>query len=101
MTVWEEPIQFQWDAGNREKNWIKHGVTTEECEEAFADPHKRMVSSALHVGGETRYVLFGHTQTNRLLVVVFTTRGQKVRVISARDIHRKERGLYEETTQGA
>ena len=97
MNVWEEPIQFQWDAGNRDKNWLKHGVTTAECEEAFFDPHKRIVGSALHTGRETRYVLIGQTQTSRLLFVVFTIRGHTVRVISARNLNRRERGLYEET----
>ncbi len=97
MTVWKEPIQFQWDAGNREKNWLKHRVAPAECEEVFFDPHKRMMGSALHAGHETRYVLIGQTQTTRLLVVVFTIRGQTVRVISARDINKRERGLYEET----
>ena len=98
MTVWQEPIQFQWDAGNQEKNWVKHRVTNAECEEAFFDPHKRILGSALHAGHEARYVLVGQTQANRLLFVVFTIRGHTVRLISARDLNRRERGLYEETT---
>ena len=97
MNVWEEPIQFQWDAGNRDKNWLKHGVTTAECEETFFDPHKRVVGSALYTGRETRSVLIGQTQAGRLLFVVFTIRGHTVRVISARNLNRRERGLYEET----
>ena len=96
MTVWKEPIQFQWDAGNREKNWLKHRVTPAECEEVFFDPHKRVLGSVLHTGHETRYVLIGQTQGNRLLFVAFTMRGHTVRVISARDLNRSERGLYEE-----
>ncbi len=98
MTVWQEPIQFQWDDGNREKNWIKHRVANAECEEAFFDPHKRLLGSALHGERETRHVLIGYTAGERLLFVVFTTRGHTVRVISARDAHRRERSLYEETT---
>ncbi len=97
MTVWQEPIQFQWDAGNREKNWIKHRVTNAECEEAFFDPHKRLLRPTVHGDHETRHVLIGHTVGKRLLVVIFTIRGQAVRVISARDAHKRERGLYEET----
>ncbi len=97
MTVWQEPIQFQWDAGNREKNWLKHRVTTAECEEVFFDPHKRILGSALHAGHETRYVLIGQTQGNRRLFVVFTMRGHTVRVVSARDLNKRERGLYEKT----
>ena len=98
MTVWPEPIQFQWDAGNREKNWLKHRVTTAECEEAFFDPHKRLLRPALHGEHETRHLLIGHTADKRLLFVAFTMRGHTVRVISGRDAHKREKGLYEETT---
>ena len=97
MNVWGEPIQFQWDAGNQEKNRIKHGVTYAECEEVFFDPHKRLLDSMLHGGRETRHVLIGYTTDKRLLFVVFTIRGHTVRVISARDVNKRERGLYEET----
>ena len=97
MTVWQEPIQSQWDAGNQEKNWVKHRVTNAECEEAFFDPHKRLLRPTLHGERETRHVLIGYTAGKRLLFVVFTMRGHTVRVISARDVHRREKGLYEET----
>ena len=97
MIVWQEPIQFQWDTGNREKNWLKHRVTTAECEEVFFDPHKRIAQPPLRAGRETRYVLIGRTQAQRLLFVVFTLRGHTVRVISARHVNKRERGLYEET----
>lgn len=96
MTVWREPIQFQWDAGNREKNWLKHRVTAVECEEVFFDPHKRMLQPVLRAGRETRHVLIGQTQANRLLFVVFTLRGGTIRVISARNLNKSERGFYEE-----
>ena len=96
MTVWQEPIQFQWDAGNREKNWVKHRVTNGEAEEAFFDPHKRLLHPILHGEHETRHVLIGYTAHKRSLFVAFTIRGHTVRVISARDAHRRERGLYEE-----
>ena len=99
MTVWQEPIQFQWDAGNREKNWVKHRVTNGEAEEAFFDPHKRLLHPALHGERETRHVLIGYTARKRLLFVAFTTRRHTVRVISARNAHRRERRLYEETPE--
>lgn len=97
MTVWPEPIRFQWDTGNIDKNWVKHQVTNAECEEIFFDPHKRLFYPAPRSGGETRYGLIGQTKDRRLLFVVFTIRGQTVRVISARDLNKRERGLYEET----
>jgi len=96
MTVWPEPIRFQWDAGNIDKNWVKHRVTNAECEEVFFDPHKRLFSPAPRTERETRYGLIGQTQDRRLLVVIFTIRGHAVRVISARDLNKRERGLYEE-----
>lgn len=98
MTVWREPIRFQWDAGNLDKNWIKHQVTNGECEEAFFDPHKRLFHPAPRTDRETRYGLIGRTKDKRLLFVVFTIRGQAVRVISARDLNKREQGLYEEAT---
>ena len=97
MNVWEEPLQFQWDAGNHDKNWIKHRVANAECEETFFDPHKRLLHPTLHGERETRNVLIGYKAGKRLLFVVFTIRGHTVRVISARDVHKKERRLYEET----
>ena len=97
MTVWQEPLQFQWDAGNQEKNWVKHRLINAESEEAVFDPHKRLLRPTLHGSHETRHVLIGYTASKRLLFVVFTMRGHTVRVISARDVHRREKGLYEET----
>ena len=97
MTVWQGPIQFQWDAGNNNKNWGKHQVTNVEGEEGFFDPHKRLFPTTPHEGREVRRLLIGRTQRERLLFVVFTIRGHAVRVISARDVNKRERGLYEES----
>lgn len=94
MNIWKEPIQFQWDRGNHDKNWFKHRVTAAECEEAFFDPHKRVYPALKK--GETRYLLIGQTKERRVLFLVFTIRGHAVRVISARDLNRKENSLYEE-----
>ncbi len=87
---------FQWDAGNSEKNWIKHKVTMKECEQVFfnkpiivADPEKSK-------SNEKRFYLLGRTDENRKLFVVFTIRKTLVRVISARDMSKKERDIYNE-----
>jgi uncharacterized protein len=94
-----EPIQFEWDDGNRDKNWIKHQVKQTEAEEAFFDVHKKLARDVLHsTAGESRYILLGKTNGERLLLIVFTIRGQSIRVISARDAHKKERPLYESQT---
>ena len=89
---------FLWDKGNRDKNWIRHGVYLEECEEAFFDPEKKIFSDALHSGIERRYILLAKTMQKRLLFIVFTIRGRKVRVVSARDLNKKEYHLYEKET---
>ena len=89
-------VEFEWDRGNAGKN-KKHDVDDSECEEIFFDEHKVMLRDVLHSGREERFVLIGKTKSDRLLFVVFTRRGKKIRVISARDINKKERRLYEET----
>ena len=96
MELFKDPLEFEWDAGNQEKNLVKHRVTNAECEEMFFDPHKRVLTESLHIGSfaqERRYVLLGRTKEDRALFVVFTVRRGRVRVISARDLNRKERGL--------
>lgn len=95
MQVLRQPLSFQWDKGNKGKS-LRHRVTDEECEEVFFDPDKRLLKDALHSRTEDRYVLIGATKAQRLLFVVFTLRGDQVRVISARDLNKRERHLYEE-----
>ena len=94
MVVLSEPIQFQWDKGNIDKNLLKHRVANEECEEVFFDENKKLYKDELHSGKEARYILIGKTKLNRLLFIVFTQRRNKVRVISARDLNKKESKLY-------
>lgn len=96
MKVFPAPLAFEWDKGNREKNWRLHRVLAEECEEIFYDPNKRIYKDPLHSGHEARYLIIGQTRKGRLLFVVFTERGAKLRVISARDLNKRERHLYEE-----
>ncbi len=99
MELLEEPFTFDWDTGNKEKNFLKHRVTNEECEEIFFDPHKRVVKEVLRSGEESRYILVGCTKGERALFIVFTIRSHKIRVISARDLNKKERRfLHEEAS---
>ena len=93
-----EPIGFIWNKGNKSKNWIKHKVTDKECEEVFFDKNKKIYKDKLHSHREERFILLGKTKKKRLLYTVFTMRNKKIRVISARDINRKEVRLYEKTT---
>ena len=98
MKIFKEPVEFEWDKGNKNKNFLKHGVTDEECEEIFFDSHKHIVNDILHSSRESRYILIGQTKKQRVLFVVFTVRRNKIRVISARDLNKKERNLYEKRT---
>jgi len=96
LELFKDSLAFEWDTGNREKNLVRHQVTNAECEEVFFDPHKRVLRTTLDTGSsgrERRYLVIGRTKEERALFVVFTFRGDKIRVISARDLNRKERGL--------
>lgn len=96
MRVFREPTEFEWDKGNIDKNLLKHGVRNEECEEVFFDPNKRMLRDPFHSDKEKRYILLGKTKRQRVLFIVFTIRKKKVRIISARDLNKKELHLYHE-----
>lgn len=86
---------FEWDEGNRDKNEGKHGVTYIECEEIFFNHPLLVVKDPHHSQAEPRHVALGRTQEKRLLFVAFTIRNEKIRVISARPMSRKERRIYE------
>lgn len=98
MKVDKRSKEFIWDRGNSDKNLVKHQVRNSECEEVFFDENKIIIKDALHSGEEERFILLGETKRERLLFVVFTEREHKIRVISARDINKRERKLYEEAT---
>ena len=95
MKVFKNLTAFEWDRGNKDKNLNKHRVTNEECEEVFFDFNKKIAVDGLHSGTEERYILLGKTKSERCLFLIFTVRNDKVRIISARDLNRKEKSLYE------
>ncbi len=92
-------IGFQWDAGNSEKIWERHRVSQGECEEVFFNQPFLVTFDETHSKDEPRYFGLGQTTAGRLLLVVFTIRGELIRVISARDVSRKEREVYERAQQ--
>jgi len=94
-------IEFDWDAGNFLKN-EKHSVTDAEAEQVFFNEPLLLLEDSAHSGSEARWHALGRTNAHRLLKVAFTFRagGTRVRVISARPMHRKERKFYEQETQG-
>ena len=87
---------FDWDDGNSEKNWIIHRVSRAECEEVFFNQPVLVRDDEKHSGTELRWHLLGKTNQGRLLYVVFTIRGELIRIISARDMSKKERSVYNE-----
>lgn len=93
--VFEKIVGFEWDPGNKSKNLIKHKVTDEECEEIFFDYKKKILKDVLHSDTENRHIIIGQTKKRRLLFIVFTIRKDKIRIISARDLNKKEHKLYE------
>ena len=87
---------FQWDAGNADKNWTLHQVSQGECEEVFFNRPLFVAPDTEHSPREQRYAALGQTRVARRLAVVFTVRGTLIRVISARDMSRRERSAYEQ-----
>ena len=89
---------FDWDRGNAEKNQLKHQVSKLECEQVFFNQPVVIVSDSKHSAKEIRFLLLGKTNQHRNRSIVFTIRQKElIRVISARDMSRKERKLYEKT----
>ena len=89
---------FDWDAGNARKNDAKHGVSMAEAEQVFYNTPLLMLEDGAHSTHEVRVHALGKTHEGRALHVTFTLRkaGTQIRVISARDMHRKERAIYEQ-----
>lgn len=90
-----KPIGFEWDRGNKEKNWLEHKVKFTECEQVFFDEEVEFFRDPGHSEIEERFLAYGETGEGRKLTVVFTVRKQKIRVISARDQSKKERKIHE------
>lgn len=86
---------FEWDAGSAQKSCVAHRVTQAESEEVFFNLPVFVLEDAKHSGRERRYNVLGRTNADRLLSVIFTIRGDLVRVISARPMSRKERTAYD------
>ena len=87
---------FLWDEGNSEKYWIKHKVTRLECEEIFFNLPLVISDDIEHSNAEKRFYALGKSKSERFLFISFTIRNNLIRVISARDMNRKERKIYEE-----
>lgn len=89
---------FEWDKGNIDKSYEKHSITPNETEEVFIDENIWFQDDVDHSQDEERFTAIGKTSQKRVLFVVFTIRGAKIRIISARRANIKERREYEERT---
>jgi uncharacterized DUF497 family protein len=90
-------LEFEWNKANLE-HIKKHDVEPEECEAIFYNDPVFFYDEK-HSQKEDRYLAYGVTNEKRLLTVIFTIRENKIRVISARDQHKKERKVYRQTTK--
>lgn len=95
MRIFEEQIHFEWDKGNRDKNFHKHQVSVTESEEAFFDKNNKVFYDIKHSTKEKRYINYGRTKQERYLITIFTKRKDNIRIISSRDMKKKERITYE------
>jgi uncharacterized DUF497 family protein len=88
-------MEFEWDPKKAEANEQKHGVSFQEAATAFGDPLAITFTDPDHSVNEERYVTFGLSRFDRLLVISHADRGLRVRIISARPMTRQERRIYE------
>ena len=90
-------LEFEWNAAKAAGNQKKHGVSFAEASTVFGDPLAQLVDDPRHSAGEERLVLIGLSRRGRLLAVMFTERGQAIRLVSARRATSSERIEYEES----
>lgn len=92
---------FEWDEGNRDKNWVRHRVSVAECEQVFFNVPLLIARDVRHSSREPRYYVLGQTDVGRALFVVVTIREELIRIISARDMSRRERKEYADAGEKA
>jgi uncharacterized DUF497 family protein len=90
-------VDFEWEAEKAKRNFAKHGVPFQEASTVFADPFASTIPDPDHSRSEARFVTLGLSSQQRLLVVCHTERGDRTRLISAREATRHERRQYEES----
>jgi uncharacterized protein len=89
-------MRFEWDESKAASNLSKHGVSFEEAKTVFDDPLYVDFYDPAHSDDEDRYLIVGESNQRRLLIVSYTERGSLIRLISAREVTRTEREVYEE-----
>jgi len=94
LDVPRECVGFDCNDANAKKIWIKHGVSRSECEQVFFNRPLVVADDAKHSNAEIRHYALGATDLGRRLFVVFTARGDRIRVVTARDMSRRERRVF-------
>ena len=87
-------LVFEWDSNKAKTNVLKHNVSFEEATTVFGDKHSITIASPMSTTHERRLVTMGMSARGRIIVVVHTERGNRIRIISARPASRKERKQY-------
>lgn len=89
-------LAFEWDEQKAELNYRKHRVSFEEAQTVFRDPNSITILDSEHSIEEERYIDIGLSERGRILVVVYTERQEKIRIISSRKATTKEMQIYEQ-----
>ena len=89
-------ITFDWDQWNIQKNETKHGISSLEAESSFYDNNLVIFKDIKHSTNEDRFIAYGKSAYNNIIMIAFTIRNEKIRIISARKASRKEKDIYEE-----
>lgn len=95
MTVRSDILEFEWDSGNVDKSYQKHGIEQKQIEEVFIYENQIILPDVKHSEKEERKIIVGQTHDRTFLFVVFTMRKTKIRVVSARKMHKEEVERYE------
>ena len=89
-------MEFEWDSNKAAINIVKHGVSFQEASEVFSDTFSSSINDPDHSENEDRYLIFGKNHSEKYLVVSYTERSGKIRIISARPMTARERRSYEQ-----
>jgi uncharacterized DUF497 family protein len=92
-------LRFEWDREKAKQNLKKHGVSFEDASEGFSDALAANLADTTHSANENRSLIIGQTSKRRILLVVYSERGESFRIISARVATKQEVRIYEEGEQ--
>src|SRR5438132_6815620 len=93
---WSKLVGFDWDEGNKQKNWDKHQVDYRECEEVFFNQPLLINEDTKHSSHEKRYYVLGRSDTGKTLFLLFTLRSNKIRLIQLPNQTKKKRKKYKQ-----